>query len=84
MTRIFEIGSGLWFVLHYDAKGNMVALEEHDWREGGHIRLPVGQTWEEYFVAEALDRVSGAEFKAIVEFEARKFLKSDERKITVS
>lgn len=46
----FKIGSHIWFDIHLNADGEINALEEHDMRAGGHISLPQGLTWEEYFM----------------------------------
>jgi hypothetical protein len=82
MTRTFRIGVHIWFILHYE-DGKVVGLEEHDWREGGSIRLPDGLTWEEYFVSEARSRASGEGFKDQVEVHARTFLASGEKEFNV-
>jgi hypothetical protein len=82
MTRKFNIGHHIWFVLHYDAAGDLDGLEEHDWREGGGLRLPAGQTWEEYFIFRANDRVSN-DSTGETEKQVRAFLASDEQEVTI-
>jgi hypothetical protein len=82
MTRTFKIGHHIWFVLYYDNAGNIDALEEHDWREGGGVRLPAGNTWEEYFISLVNDRVTN-DPTGEAEKLARAFLASDEQEVTI-
>jgi len=84
MIRTFNNGPHIWFILHFDDQGVMTALEEHDWREGGHINKNVGKSWEQTFVEEAVNRCSGEEYKAKVRKLAEDFLVSDVKDIDIS
>lgn len=83
MNRRFEIGTHIWFVLHYDSAGNFTALEEHDFREGGHITKPTELSYEEFFIRNAGQRAHGEEYQKTVREAARQFLLSTEPKVRI-
>lgn len=83
MSRRFEIGTHIWFVLHYDLDGNFTGLEEHDWREGGYIIKPPELSIEEFFIRNVGQRAHGEEYQKTVEEAARQFLLSTEKSIRV-
>ena len=82
-TRTFRIGPHIWFILHYNDADQMIGLEEHDGREGGHLPEVANMPWEEMFVRSAARRVSGEDFQQRVEQEAQNFLKNDLAEHTV-
>jgi hypothetical protein len=86
MDKTFYLGHHIWFVLHFGADGKMNGLQEHDWREGGHLSSPVSpDTWEEMFIRNLRQRCTGKNeaeaksFKDIVEVAARTFMKTEDR-----
>ena len=54
-TTKLELGHHIWFVVHHDG-GVINGLEEHDWREGGGLRLPPNMTWEQLFLRNVANR----------------------------
>lgn len=49
---------GIWFVVEIDKTGEVVYLEEHDWREGGGISADRDKTLEQTFLDHAYSRYS--------------------------
>lgn len=58
-TREFRISPHIWFYVSYDENGNVRAVEEHDWREGGCVPTPEGKTGEQHFLDLVKGRISG-------------------------
>ncbi len=85
MTRTFEIGFHIWFVLHHDDHGVLVGLEEHDHYAGGHTTKPDHFSWGEEFVQRAVERISSSDpkMREYVRKEATKFLSSGRKSVKI-
>lgn len=69
ITRKFERGGpSIWFVVTMNTKGEVTALEEHDWREGGLVKdTATPAEREAYFLEEAPRRWSDEDARADAE-----------------
>lgn len=76
MRRTFYLGPHIWFHLFY-TDGKLVALEEHDIREGGGKLPEPNQSLEDLFVQSAQSRTTNDPEKDISK-RARAFLQSNE------
>lgn len=76
MLHTFNLGTHIWFVIHVE-NGQIVLLEEHDYREGGMVRKPPEMSYKEFFLKLVGERISriDCERNAILK-SAEKFLDS--------
>jgi hypothetical protein len=85
MTRkVIHLGHHIWFVVHLDLAGKIEALEEHDWREGGGIEPPKGETYDQLFERRFKNRWGGTETQRNELFgKALAFLKTAEEHVNL-
>jgi hypothetical protein len=74
-VKNYDMG-GIWFRLHFE-DGQLAALEEHDWREGGYVEKREDETWEDFTIRRARNRVIGEDYKTKVETDIRKIIKDN-------
>lgn len=51
-----DLGPHIWFIVHHDGPV-VTGVQEHDFREGGHLTLPKTMTWEQLFLRNVASRL---------------------------